>query len=181
MIFLYKSINKKGFTLIELLVVLSIIGVLASIVLSSINTARAKARDAKRIQSVRQIQIALDIYRDQYGSYPDSRDCNSWDSNEEGGFLPLLQQTGFLGEVTDTIKTPFTCTTGGLGNFSYFKYSTAWTDTGCPQLGKGAWYVLRIHDMETTTGTHSASPGFSCSGRNWGNEGFEYVTGRFEN
>lgn len=63
---------KKGFTLIELLVVIAIIGVLASIVLASLNTARKKARDSRRIADVKQIQLALELYADaNSGKYPD--------------------------------------------------------------------------------------------------------------
>ncbi len=56
--------SKRGFTLIELLVVISIIGILASIVLASMNQARAKARDASRLSAIKELQKALALYAD---------------------------------------------------------------------------------------------------------------------
>lgn len=61
---------KRGFTLIELLVVIAIIGILASIVLVSVNGSRAKGRDAKRIADIRTIQLALEEYYNDNASYP---------------------------------------------------------------------------------------------------------------
>ena len=63
--------NKKlGFTLIELLVVVAIIGVLASVVMVSLNSAREKGRDARRLSDLKQIQTALEMYYDDHGYYP---------------------------------------------------------------------------------------------------------------
>ena len=61
-----------GFTLIELLFVISIIGLLAVSILASLNVARVKARDARRLQDIRQIQNALNLYFDKYNYYPRS-------------------------------------------------------------------------------------------------------------
>jgi type II secretion system protein G len=62
--------SRKGFTLIELLVVISIIGLLATIVMVSLNSAKAKARDARRLSDMKQIQLALEMYYSDYGNYP---------------------------------------------------------------------------------------------------------------
>jgi len=60
---------KSGFTLIELLVVIAIIGVLASVVMVSLNAAREKARDMRRIADLKQIETALELNYDKYGAY----------------------------------------------------------------------------------------------------------------
>ena len=67
-----KRTNKSGFTLIELLVVIAIIGVLAAVVLVSLNTARQRGRDAKRLADLDAVRLALEVYADQNGNvYPD--------------------------------------------------------------------------------------------------------------
>lgn len=62
--------NDRGFTLIELLVVLAIIGLLVGIVTLSVNNARVRGRDAKRVGDMRQMITALEQYHIQYGIYP---------------------------------------------------------------------------------------------------------------
>lgn len=65
--------NKNlGFTLIELLIVIAIIGLLSSVVLASLNSARKKARDARRIQDFRNFSLAMEMYYDKYNRYPTS-------------------------------------------------------------------------------------------------------------
>jgi len=61
---------KKGFTLIELLVVIAIIGILSSVVLASLNTARTKSRDARRVSDMKQLQLAFELFFDSCRSYP---------------------------------------------------------------------------------------------------------------
>jgi len=67
------SSPNRGFTLIELLVVIAIIGILSSVILASLNGARKKGRDARRVSDVKQIQLALEMWYDANGSeYPDA-------------------------------------------------------------------------------------------------------------
>lgn len=62
--------NSGGFTLIELLIVISIIGVLSSVVLVSLSSARAKARDAKRMQDMIQLRTAIALYQNNNNALP---------------------------------------------------------------------------------------------------------------
>ena len=62
--------NKKGFTLIELLVVIAIIGLLSTLAVVALGSARQKARDSKRLADLKQIQTALELYYTDLSAYP---------------------------------------------------------------------------------------------------------------
>lgn len=62
--------NRKGFTLIELLVVIAIIGLLSTLAVVALGSARTKARDAKRLSDLKQVQTALEMYYTDQNAYP---------------------------------------------------------------------------------------------------------------
>lgn len=63
------SKDNSGFTLIELLVVIAIIGVLSSVVLASVSSARQSAKEASILSSLRNAQTQATLYYNQNGSY----------------------------------------------------------------------------------------------------------------
>lgn len=89
-------VDRRGFTLIELLVVIAIIGILASVVLTSLNTARAKARDTVRIAQLKEVEKALKLYYTEHGSYPTTggnwrgttTGCYTYASTLQSGLVP---------------------------------------------------------------------------------------------
>lgn len=103
---------KRGFTLIELLVVIAIIGVLSSVVLASLNAARGKARDSKRLSDLTSVRTALEIYaNDNGGRYPVTGGSNPWwgictafgsrDTSGPNGWVPNLAPTYIPALPTD--------------------------------------------------------------------------------
>ena len=66
--------SKKGFTLVELLISASIIAILAGVTIAVLKPSHfyGKARDGKRKADLEQIRSALEMYRTDAGSYPDS-------------------------------------------------------------------------------------------------------------
>ena len=98
-----------GFTLIELLVVIAIIGVLASVVLASLNNARRKSRDARRITDVKQIQLALELQFDGLGvgNYPVGLAADAPCTNNSG--LTALVTNGYIAVIPHDPSSSATC------------------------------------------------------------------------
>ena len=165
--------SQKGFTLIELLVVIAIIGMLSSVVLASLSSARKKSRDAKRLSDMQQVRTALELDYNDHNAYPvsDYDGCGGWDVGNQT--LPFMNGK-LIGNMSKHPVDPIA--SGTCSGYRYYRYSAG--SYGCDPK-KGNYYVLGVTDMETSNGPYKSSPGWSCPGRNWQNE-MEWVTGSFE-
>ena len=64
--------QEQGFSLVELMVALALVGLLAITFAGNLySDARATARDKARQNNLEQMAIALELYKQQYGTYPD--------------------------------------------------------------------------------------------------------------
>jgi type II secretion system protein G len=96
-----QSPSSRGFTLIELLVVIAVIGILSSVVLTSLQAARARARDSQRLSDIHQVENALALYRTQNNTFPSTDGswfgtCSGFGSkgtSGSGGYIPNLAPT----------------------------------------------------------------------------------------
>lgn len=151
-------LKKKGFTLIELLVVIAIIGLLASIVMVAMNNVRAKARDTQRIATLKQMQLAIEMYYDDNGSYP----------------LPCLGSFVWSGHCPDYGNCDTNYIVGLVPNYApRLPIDPRWdTDSyGYVYLSDGVGYMLLAHvAMETVCdgvdADTTADPGDECNPNN---------------
>jgi prepilin-type N-terminal cleavage/methylation domain-containing protein len=133
--------RNRGFTLIELLVVIAIIGMLSSVVLASLNGARQKGRDARRLADLKQLQVALELYYSQNGSYPALTTVNT----DQAGFATSLAGLISGGAISAIPADPL----GGANEY-YYK-----TTTG------GTFYCLGALMETTPVPTSSCNTGAS--------------------
>jgi prepilin-type N-terminal cleavage/methylation domain-containing protein len=89
---------RRAFTLVELLVVIAIIGLLSSVAVVGMNSARVASRDAKRKADLYQISQAIELYNDINGSLPRvttwctyiSNPTNNWGPDFQADLAPYL-------------------------------------------------------------------------------------------
>ncbi len=180
--------TQSGFTLIELLVVISIIGLLASVVLASLNSARSKSRDARRVSDMHQITNALYLYAaDHGGQYlsPTSGPHAGWESSDVNPdtFLQALQP--YMSKVSvdpiNTVNAGFNLfVPSGNYYYAYYRYPAGYPY--CPDIQQ-PFAILAIHEVETPGFNNKqnaicgqpalcppSQPGGCAFGRNWNTE-----------
>jgi prepilin-type N-terminal cleavage/methylation domain-containing protein len=181
-----------GFTIVELLIVIVVIAILAAITITAFNGIQQRTRDSKRVSDMNSIKKSLELYKLQNGRYPlvsysGLGSQGGWETSameSPGQFLAELANFGFSsGTPVDPVNDGTDSSTSlarSQNHYGYYYYRYAAGNAGCdPALG--AYYILGFINAESNNGGNVAqgSPGFSCSGRNWGNE-FDWVTGGFE-
>lgn len=141
--------RQQGFTLIELLVVISIIGLLSSVVLASLDSARTKARDAKRIADFENVQLALQLYLHENGTVPNHNSV-SGHAEKFNRMAQDLVSAGYLGAVP---------TAPANSSYQYYNYGSG-----------GAAGGIIVTTLESIDATH-IPPFGSCrpisSATNW--------------
>ncbi|MBN2854222.1 prepilin-type N-terminal cleavage/methylation domain-containing protein [Patescibacteria group bacterium] len=127
--------DKKAFTLIELLVVIAIIGLLSTLSIIALNSARAKARDAKRISDVKQMQVALEMYYNDMADYPAAASMTAGSAIYSNITQPFLR-------VIPVPPTPIdgsTCNTAVANKYELnsYKYVKTTSSGGIPSYAIG--------------------------------------------
>ncbi len=150
----YNTSDQRGFTLIELLVVIAIIGLLSSVVLASLNGARKKGRDARRLADLKQMQVALELYYGENNAYPVLTTVNT----TMAGFITALTPLVTAGAMPTVPTDP------NSSGIYYYKTTAA-----------GTFYCLGAN-LETTP-LPSSSCNTSSSGLSGGAPTGNYVVG----
>ena len=144
--------NRKGFTLVELLVVIVIIGILATLATVALGSARLKARDARRISDIKQIQTALELYYNDMQRYPTTSEFTLSSALNSGSGVVYMASIPAETAAAD-------CATGGYTNYAYLPRQADGDPATGPSdtVSYSIQYCLGGQTGDIAAGLHTAS------------------------
>ena len=123
--------KQKGFTLIELLVVIAIIGLLSTLAVVALNNARMKARDAKRVSDIKQIQTALELYYNDQNTYPATATIGGLCLGSTSGFAAACTGVTYMAAVPTNPTPVDTGCTGSIYTYTQTSSGASYTLAYC--------------------------------------------------
>jgi len=176
----FKYNKNKGFTVVEMLVIITIIGIISSVVLVSISSFRANARDVVRYSDLENVQLALHLYHDKNGSYPSTGgdwwtvctnglDPTARDTSGANGYIPNLAPAYTAVLPTD----PLGCVQGSDGGVFHgyiyrsdgvdYKFSTDWS----AEVGSECELGKKFADRRTEEARHTFCSVYTDGAYDW--------------
>ena len=143
---------RSGFTLIELLIVVAVIGLLTTISIIVLNSARIRSRDAKRVSDIQVVRSALEQHWLENAAYPN----NSVAITLGTGNAVVLTSNGFQATPSGTIYLPKVPTDPSAGGSYIYNsasptvgYTIQLTTEGTTVYGPKGTYYAHSNGVDT--------------------------------
>ncbi len=134
--------NSRGFTLIELLVVIAIIGILSSVVLASLNSARNKGSDAAIKAELNSTRAQAELFYDTASTY--SSVCTTGTNNISAIMSSVAKKLSSTNTVGSTTQAFSYNSGGGVGSAVCHDSASAWAaivSLKTPTTASAGWCV----------------------------------------